>query len=344
MWIDLRSDTVTLPTPAMKQAMLNAPLGDDVYGEDPSVNALQEYAAELFGMEAALFCPSGTMTNQIALRLHLQPGDEVICDRLAHIYNYECGGIALNAHASVRLIDSINGKITPEQIAANINPSDVHYPITRLVALENTLNKAGGICYKVKEIEPIVQLCRQRGLALHLDGARLFNALVANGEQPSQYGQLFDTISVCLSKGLGAPVGSLLLGKKEHIHKARRIRKAMGGGMRQAGMLAAAGLYALKHHVTRLAEDHHRAAKIAHLLAQCDYVSEILPVETNIIVFKLHSQRYQPEVFCQLLKQRGILANPFAGGVRFVTHLGFDDLQLEKVLNVLKVLENEHLA
>jgi len=338
MIIDLRSDTVTLPTEAMKEAMFNAPLGDDVYGEDASVNTLQEYAAELFGMESALFCPSGTMTNQIALKLHLRPGDEVICDKLAHIYNYEGGGIALNAHASVRLIESANSKMTVEQIAANINPDDIHYPITRLVALENTVNKGGGICYKVSDIEPIAAFCKERGLALHLDGARLFNALVANKEQPKQYGQLFDTISICLSKGLGAPVGSLLLGNREHICKALRIRKAMGGGMRQAGMLAAAGLYALQNHVERLAEDHRRAKIIANILASCTYVADILPVETNIVVFKFQPNSYQPVQFSQLLKSKGILANPFAGGIRFVTHLNFDDKQLETLQQVLQAM------
>jgi len=338
MIIDLRSDTVTLPTEAMKEAMFNAPLGDDVYGEDASVNTLQEYAAELFGMESSLFCPSGTMTNQIALQLHLRPGDEVICDRLAHIYNYEGGGIALNAHASVRLIESFNGRMTVEQVADNINPDDIHYPTTRLVALENTVNKGGGICYKVSDIEPIAAFCKERGLALHLDGARLFNALVANKEQPKQYGQLFDTISICLSKGLGAPVGSLLLGNREHIRKALRIRKAMGGGMRQAGMLAAAGLYALQNHVERLAEDHRRAKIIANILASCTYVADILPVETNIVVFKFQPNSYQPVQFSQLLKSKGILANPFAGGIRFVTHLNFDDKQLETLQQVLQAM------
>lgn len=338
MIIDLRSDTVTLPTEAMKEAMFNAPLGDDVYGEDASVNTLQEYAAELFGMESSLFCPSGTMTNQIALQLHLRPGDEVICDRLAHIYNYEGGGIALNAHASVRLIESVNGRMTVEQVADNINPDDIHYPTTRLVALENTVNKGGGICYKVSDIEPIAAFCKERGLALHLDGARLFNALVANKEQPKQYGQLFDTISICLSKGLGAPVGSLLLGNREHIRKALRIRKAMGGGMRQAGMLAAAGLYALQNHVERLAEDHRRAKIIANILASCTYVADILPVETNIVVFKFQPNSYQPVQFSQLLKSKGILANPFAGGIRFVTHLNFDDKQLETLQQVLQAM------
>ncbi|WP_448517909.1 low-specificity L-threonine aldolase [Rhodoflexus sp.] len=338
MMIDLRSDTVTLPTAAMREAMFTAPVGDDVYGEDASVNALQAYAAELFGMEAALFCPSGTMTNQIALKLHLQPGDEVICDKLAHIYNYEGGGIALNAHASVRLIESVKGKMTADQIAANINPEDIHYPTTRLVALENTVNKGGGICYKINEIAPIAALCREKGLALHLDGARLFNALVANKEQPIQYGQLFDTISICLSKGLGAPVGSLLLGSREHIRKALRIRKAMGGGMRQAGLLAAAGLYALQNHVERLAEDHSRATAIADILSTCNYVAEILPVETNIVVFKLKEERYQPIQFSEILKRKGVLANPFAGGMRFVTHLDFDDAKLSALSTLLKSL------
>ena len=240
--IDYRSDTVTRPTPAMQEAMRDAPLGDDVFGEDPSINQLEAKTAALFGMEAALFCPSGTMTNQIAIKCHTQPGDEVICDESSHIYQYEGGGIAFNAGASVRLLHGDRGRLTADLVKAAINPDDVHKPVSRLVSLENTCNRGGGACYDFSEIQRMSALCSQQGLAFHLDGARLWNALVAKNETPLAYGQAFDSISVCLSKSLGCPVGSLLLGKKDFIRKARRIRKVFGGGMRQAGMLAAAGM------------------------------------------------------------------------------------------------------
>ena len=265
--IDYRSDTVTRPTPAMQEAMRMAPLGDDVFGEDPSINQLEAKTAELFGMEAALFCPSGTMTNQIAIKCHTQPGDEVICDESSHIYQYEGGGIAFNAGASVRLLQGDRGRLRADLVKAAINPDDVHKPISRLVSLENTCNRGGGACYDFSEILNMSALCREQGLAFHLDGARLWNALVAKNETPLAYGQAFDSISVCLSKSLGCPVGSLLLGKKDFIRKARRIRKVFGGGMRQAGMLAAAGIYALDHHIDRLVVDHQHAQALADALA-----------------------------------------------------------------------------
>jgi threonine aldolase len=334
--IDLRSDTVTHPTPAMREAMFAAPVGDDVYGEDPTVNALEEKTARMFGMEAGLFCPSGTMTNQIAIKLHTQPGDEVICDRLAHIYNYEGGGIAFNSGASVRLVHGQRGIFTAADVADNINPDDVHYPRTALVALENTVNKGGGCYYSLAQIAEIRDVCRQHQIPLHLDGARIFNALVETGEDVAGLGTCFDTISVCLSKGLGAPVGSVLLGSKTQITKARRIRKVLGGGMRQAGFLAAAGLYALDNHVVRLKEDHARARILAQTLHGLPFVTEVIPVHTNIVIFSLSSANPTQQLLAYL-KQSGILASAFSKNqIRMVTHLDFDDAMLETVCTTLK--------
>ncbi|MGM0580295.1 MAG: threonine aldolase family protein [Bacteroidota bacterium] len=335
--IDLRSDTLTQPTPEMKQAMMAAPVGDDVFGEDPTINALEEKASDYFGMEAAIFCPSGTMTNQIAIRVHTAPHTEVICDEKSHIYLYEGGGIAYNSFASVRLLHGDRGRITAEMIQDNINnPDDVHAPISTLVSLENTMNKGGGCVYDFKEIEKISSLCKDKNLKLHLDGARLFNALVATNDDPKQYGKHFNTISICLSKGLGCPVGSLLLGTQEDIKKARRVRKVLGGGMRQAGFLAAAGIYALDHHINRLKEDNDRARKIANALEGLSFVDSVMPVETNIVIFKLANNALSID-FVEKLKQKGILAVPFGKhDVRFVTHLDFDDEMLDDLIKKLK--------
>ena len=337
--IDLRSDTITQPTAAMKEAMMAAPVGDDVFGEDPTINALEQKAADYFGMESAIFCPSGTMTNQIAIRVHTAPHTEVICDEKSHIYLYEGGGIAYNSFASVRLLHGDRGRITSEMIQDNINnPDDVHAPISTFVSLENTMNKGGGCVYDFKEIEKISQLCKDKKLKLHLDGARLFNALVATDDDPKQYGKHFDTISICLSKGLGCPVGSLLLGTQEDIKKARRVRKVLGGGMRQAGFLAAAGIYALDHHINRLADDHNRAKRIASALDGLNFVDSVLPVETNIVIFKLANNALSVD-FVEKLKQKGILAVPFGKhDVRFVTHLDFDDDMLEDLIKKLKAI------
>lgn len=339
MRIDLRSDTVTKPTVRMREAMLAAPVGDDVFGEDPSINALEEKAAQLFGMEAALFCPSGTMTNQIAMRLHINPPGQVICDEKSHIYQYEGGGVAYNALGSVRLLHGDRGRITAAMVKANINNAeDVHQPPTQLVSVENTMNKGGGAVYDFKELEKIGAVCKAEGLAYHLDGARLFNALAVTQERPNDYGRLFDTISICLSKGLGAPVGSLLLGSKAHIHKARRLRKVMGGGMRQAGILAAAGIYALDHHVERLEEDHKRAEALAEILKGCSYVEEVVPVATNIVIFRLAGEQTATD-FLKKAESKGLLAVPFGPqDVRFVTHLDFDDAQLEACRQLLPTL------
>ena len=333
--IDLRSDTLTLPTQAMKETMLNAGLGDDVFGEDPTVNILEEKLAGIFGMEAGLFCPSGTMTNQIAIKLHTRPQTEVICHKSSHIYLYEGGGIMSNSLASVKLLDGNFGKIDAEAIRHVINPDDDHLPETALVSLENTMNKGGGSVYSLEEIRPIRQLCKETGLKLHLDGARIFNALVYSGERPFDWGKMFDTISVCLSKGLGCPVGSVLLGSQAEIKRARKIRKALGGGMRQAGMLAAAGIYALEHNVFRLEDDHERAVAIAAILQETPFVKEILPVSTNIVIARL--EQISPESFLDELRERNIGAVKFGKDqIRMVTHMDFTDQHLEAMKNRLK--------
>lgn len=341
---DLRSDTVTKPSPAMLQAMFSAPVGDDVYGEDPTVNALEAKAAALFGMEAALFCPSGTMTNQIAIKAHTAPLTEVICDVTSHIYQYEGGGIAFNSLASVALVHGERGKITPQQVASHIRPLDnIHFPETRLVSLENTSNKGGGAFYTLAEIAAISEVCKHHHLALHLDGARVFNALAASGDDAKAYGLYFDSISVCLSKGLGAPVGSVLLGSKEFIKKGRRIRKVLGGGMRQAGILAAAGIYALDNNVERLQQDHRKAKALEEALLQANYVESILPVDTNIVIFKLND-KYTDAAFVEALAKQGILASSFGPQmIRFVTHLDVTDEMQQHLLEVLHALSEQQV-
>jgi len=336
MIIDLRSDTFTKPTPSMLEAMCKAKVGDDVFGEDPSVNELENRAANMFGMEAALYSISGTMSNQIGIKTHTQPGDEVICDFTSHVYQYEGGGIAFNSGASVQLISGNLGRITAQQVLAAINPDDVHKPHSSLVCLENTANRGGGSCYDIREIKKIRAVCDEHHLRLHLDGARLFNAIVAKNESPKEYGKLFHSISVCLNKGLGCPVGSVLLGSKEYIRKARRIRKVFGGGMRQAGFMAATGLYALEHHIERLKEDHDHAKKIAGELCQKKFVGEILPVETNIVIFSLKDK--SPAEFVQELKKENILALPMSPTqVRMVLHL---DVTREMVERLRKFIKN----
>ena len=334
--IDLRSDTVTKPTIEMKSFMMDAKLGDDVFEDDPSVRHLEDMAASMFGKEAGLFCPSGTMTNQIALMTHLKPGDEVICSRESHIYNYEGGGIARNAGASVRLIERKTGLLTVSDIADNINPDDVHQPVTKLVALENTCNRGGGNCYDINEIKAIKEFCDKIGLPVHLDGARLFNAIVKKGHSAEDYGACFDSISICLSKGLGAPLGSLLLGDAHFIKTARRNRKVLGGGMRQVGIVASAGTYALNHHVDRLKDDHEHAQIIANALANCSWINQVLDVETNIIVASL-KDGFEPLKFLHKLEEDGVLAIPFGKGkIRMVTHLDVSSENVEKVVESLK--------
>lgn len=336
--IDFRSDTVTRPTPGMLQAMLAAPVGDDVFNEDPTVNQLEKLAASLFGKEAALFCPSGTMTNQIAIKCHTQPGDEVICDHLSHVYQYEGGGIAFNSGCSVRLLEGDRGRITAEQVLSAINPDDVHKPVSTLVSLENTANRGGGSCYHFSDIQSIKEVCLENNLKLHLDGARLFNALVAKNETCKQYGEVFDTISICLSKGLGAPVGSVLIGPGNFIKKARRYRKVFGGGMRQAGYIAAAGLYALEHQVARMKEDHEHAQILANALKEKDFTGEILPVETNIIIFEVKSRFTAPDLVT-ILQRSNILAIAISPTqIRLVVHLDITPAKIQDTLNVLKAL------
>ena len=333
--IDLRSDTVTKPNDEMKNAMFNASLGDDVFEEDPTVTELENRLAEIFGMEAGIFCPSGTMTNQIALNIHLKPGDEVICSRESHIYNYEGGGIAKNSGASVRLIEGSSGIIKAHEIKDNINPDDVHYPISSLVALENTCNRGGGVCYSINDMKEISDLCKEYNLPLHLDGARVFNAIVKNNENPLQYGEIFNSISVCLSKGLGAPLGSVLIGDYDFIKKARRVRKVFGGGMRQVGIVASAGIYALENNVERLKDDHLHAKMIGQALQKCSWINSVLPVETNIVVGNLNEDKDNMS-FIDLLNEKNIKAIPFGKGrVRMVTHLEIDKSNAETVVKAL---------
>lgn len=336
--INLISDTVTKPTPGMLQAMMQAEVGDDVFGEDPTVNALEAKAAAMFGKEAALFCPSGTMTNQIAIKVHTQPLDEVICDEYSHIYQYEVGGYAFNSGIGVNLIKGSNGKITAEQVAAAIKPVHDWLPISRLVVLENTCNKGGGSFYTLDEIRPIQQVCQERGLILHLDGARIFNALVETGELTQDVGSVFDSISICLSKGLGAPVGSLLVGSKAFIRQARRVRKALGGGMRQAGFLAAAGIYALDHQVQRLKEDNDRAKILGSVLEKQAYVEQVRPVQSNIVIFDLKAP-WTAASYLARLAELGISASAFGPQtVRFVTHLDVTEAMIEQVVRVIETL------
>lgn len=340
MIIDLRSDTVTKPTKGMLEAMFKAEVGDDVFGEEPTVNALEQKAAKLFGMEAALFCPSGTMTNQIAINVHTRPGDEVLCDVTSHIYNYEGGGIASNSGVQAQLIHGDEGRISAQQIVEYIKPTYDWMTRTTLVSIENTGNKAGGSYYSLQQMKELSEVCKKHELKYHLDGARIFNAIVENDYIPADLGKLFDSVSICLSKGLGAPVGSLLLGNKEFIKKARRVRKVFGGGMRQAGYLAAAGIYALDNHVRRLKEDHQRAKQLEKIVGKLDYVDRVIPVYTNIVIFNLN-ENIQPQAYVEKLAAAGIKSSGFGKqAIRFVTHLDFTDDMLGKVEDILKGMQN----
>jgi len=334
--IDLKSDTVTKPTPAMLEAIMSAEVGDDVYKEDPTVNLLEERLAELFGKDKALFFPTGSMANQAAIKLHTQPSEQLICDKWAHVYNYEGGGVSFNSGVSCKLIDGHRGMITAEQVLESINPPDFyHSPLTSLVCLENTTNKGGGACYDFEEIKRIRKVCDENNLGLHLDGARLFNALVAKKESPKQYGEVFDTISICLSKGLGTPLGSVLIGDERFMKNAMRIRKVLGGGMRQIGFMAAAGLYALENNIERLAEDHLRAQELGTLLAKQAYVKEVEPVETNIVIFYLKEGIHEAD-FLKRLEEKGIIFNAMGQGkLRIVTHLDYTQEMHDEFLGVL---------
>ncbi|MDG1014565.1 MAG: GntG family PLP-dependent aldolase [Flavobacteriaceae bacterium] len=337
MQIDLRSDTVTKPSKGMIEAMMTARLGDDVYAEDPSVNDLESRVAAMFGKPKALFFPSGTMANQTAIKLHTQPGEQLICDVYSHVYNYEGGGVSFNSGVSCKLVDGHRGMMTATQVEAAINPPEFyHSPLTSLVSLENTTNKGGGACWDFQEILKVRSVCDSYKLGLHLDGARLWNALISKSEKPQQYGDIFDTISVCFSKGLGAPVGSVLVGNENLMNKALRIRKMLGGGMRQAGLLAAAASYALDHQYDRLKEDHQKAKEIAGVLNQLEAVSRVEPVETNIVIFKLNSNNSQ-NLFLNTLKSHNILLSDMGGGkLRMVTHLDYTDAMHANLLEILR--------
>jgi threonine aldolase len=340
--IDLRSDTVTKPTSAMLEAMMKAPVGDDVFGEDPSVNELEKKVAQYFGMEAALFCPSGTMTNQIAIKVHTQPGQEVICHQFSHVYNYEGGGIAYNSGCQVRPVEGPQGKMSVEAVVGALqNGHDLHAAASKLLVAENTTNKGGGACYRIDELAALREAARSHGLSFHLDGARIWNALVALKQNPQDYGRLFDSLSVCMSKGLGAPVGSLLVGGKDFIDQARFVRKKFGGGMRQAGYLAAAALYALENNIDRLAEDHQKAQTLKKALENCSWVEKVEAVETNIVIFYLKAHKSAAQ-FSEKLKQKGILHTSMGQGkLRFVSHLHHSQKDIQTVKDALAELNQE---
>ncbi|CAM4058671.1 low specificity L-threonine aldolase [Flavobacterium antarcticum] len=340
MEINLVSDTVTKPTPEMLRYMFQAQVGDDVYKQDPTVIALESMVAQIFGMEAALFFPSGTMANQTAIKLHTQPGEQLIADKYAHVYNYEGGGASFNSGVSCCLLDGDRGMITAEQVAGAINnPEFYHSPLTSLVCVENTTNKGGGACYDFEEFKRIRKVCDENNLKFHMDGARIWNALVHNKENPTEYGKVFDTISVCLSKGLGAPIGSLLVSDKATIKRALRIRKILGGGMRQVGYLAAAGIYALQNNVNRLVDDHRRAKELGDLLEKLPWVEKVEPVETNILIFSL-KKGFDENLLIEKLKQKSIFISSMGPGkLRIVTHLDYKEVMHNYVLDTLQKLQ-----
>ncbi len=334
MEINLISDTVTKPTPEMLEFMMNAKVGDDVFKQDPTVNMLEEKLAKMFGMEAALFFPSGTMANQTAIKIHTQPSEQLICDKWAHVYNFEGGGASFNSGVSCALIDGDRGMFTAKQVEEKISDkNNYHLATTTLVTIENTTNKGGGACWDIEEIKRIKSVCDSHSLAFHLDGARLFNALIAKGEKPKQYGDLFDTISICLSKGLGAPIGSVLLGTKKHIQKAMRIRKLFGGAMRQVGYLAAAGMYALDNHIERLAEDHKRAKLLGKALDKSPLIKRVEPVETNIVIFYVADGVDENKFVSKLAEKNILLISMGEGKLRMVTHLDFTEEMLQRTID-----------
>ncbi|MEP0264038.1 GntG family PLP-dependent aldolase [Dokdonia sp.] len=340
MKIDLRSDTLTKPTPEMLDFMMKADVGDDVYKEDPSVNELERRIADMFGMDSALYFPTGSMTNQAAIKIHTHPGEQLIADAYAHVYNYEGGGVSFNSGVSCKLLTGDRGMITASQVEEAINPPDFyHSPLTTLVCLENTTNKGGGACYDFEEIHKIKAVCDHHNLGFHLDGARLWNAMVANNENPKEYGHVFDTISVCLSKGLGAPMGSVLVGKQQFMDKAIRVRKILGGGMRQVGYMAAAGIYALDHHMDRMSIDHQRAKELGLQLEQLSFVDYVSPVDTNIVIFKLNDSPLKQQFVNQLSDNQISISDMGQGKLRIVTHLDYSKEQHESFLMFLKGYE-----
>ncbi len=341
MMIDLRSDTLTQPTPEMMEAIMKAKVGDDVFKEDPTVNELERRMAEMFGMETALYFPTGSMSNQAAIKLHTQPGDSLICDKWAHVYNFEAGGAAFNSGVTCNLIDGSRGMITAKQIEEAISPeSNYHTPNTTLVCLENTTNKGGGACYDFEEIKKNRKVCDDYDLGLHLDGARLMNALVAKKEDPKEYGKIFDTISICLSKGLGAPIGTVLLGNNELMKRAIRIRKVFGGAMRQVGFMAAAALYAIDNHIDRLAEDHKKATEIAAVLGRQSYIKNVEPTETNIVIFNLIDELPLDKFINDMNKKNVKFSNMGQGKLRMVTHLDYSQVMHNRLLEILSSYSN----
>lgn len=339
--INLISDTITRPSQEMLDFMMKAQVGDDVFGADPTVIELQKKAAAMFGMEAALFFPSGTMANQTAIKLHTQPAEQLICDKWSHVYNYESGGASFHSGVSCNLIDGHRGMFKAEQLKEVIHDPSLYYlPLSSLVVVENTTNKGGGACWDYNELKKIGRICSAHKLSYHLDGARLFNALVATNDSALNYGQMFDTISICLSKGLGAPIGSLLLSTEENIQKAIRLRKLFGGGMRQVGYLAAAGIYALDHNIDRLQDDHNRAKKIGNALKSSPWIAKVEPIETNIIIFKLGPERDTEQFLAHLEKHNIFIISMGEGKLRIVTHLDFTDAMLTKVIEVIEGMPN----
>lgn len=340
--VDLRSDTVTRPTPEMRRAIAEAEVGDDVFGDDPTVKRLQEEVAEIFGKEAALFVPSGTMANQIAIGCHTRPGDEVYGDAGAHIFNYESGAPAALWGVTFHPIPGRNGTFTAEEVKARLRPPQSHFPQSRLIWVENSHNRAGGTIFPQEEVLRLRQLATEEGLGLHLDGARIWNVAVAVGKSERELAEPFDSLTCCLSKGLGCPVGSLVVGTKEFIARAHRLRKRLGGGMRQVGILAAAGLYALRHHRQRLIEDHRRARALAEGIAELGSFSiDLSTVQTNIVIFDV-SPLTGSEVV-ERLKAEGVLCTAFGSKVRMVTHLNIDDQDIDYTLRTIhRIFGREH--
>ena len=337
MEINLISDTVTKPSTEMLKAMFNAKVGDDVFKQDPTVNEFEKIVADLFGMEAALFFPSGTMANQTAIKLNTNPGDQIICDKWSHIHLYESGGASFNSGVNFNLLDGNRGMITAEQVKSGINdPEFYHAPLSKMVGIENTTNKGGGACYDLEELQKIKQVCVDNNLRYHLDGARLWNAMMAKKQHPKQFGALFDTISVCFSKGLGCPVGSVLVSDKDTINRALRIRKIFGGNMRQSGYLAAAGIYALHNNINRLEEDHKRAKELGKVLSGLSWVKNVEPVETNIVIFSVNDG-IDDKLVIEKLKQKRIGISLMAKNtLRMVTHLDYKQVMHEYVIDALE--------
>ena len=340
MEINLISDTVTKPSAEMLKAMFAAKVGDDVFKQDPTVNEFERIVANLFGMEAALFFPSGTMANQTAIKLNTNPGDQIICDKWSHIHLYESGGASFNSGVNFNLLDGNRGMISAEQVKNGINdPEFYHAPLSKMVGIENTTNKGGGACYDIDELVKIKQVCVDNNLKFHLDGARLWNAMIAKKQHPKQFGELFDTISVCFSKGMGCPIGSVLLSDAETMRKALRIRKIFGGNLRQSGYLAAAGIYALQNNINRLEDDHNRAKELGNTLQKLSWVASVQPVETNIVVFSVIDTIEEKQVI-EKLKQKGVAISLLAKNtLRMVTHLDYKQVMHEYVIDVLGKIE-----